>query len=245
MTSLAPLLAFNGQTFPVSIVVHYERKRHSSASIRDLAIHLRIAKHLRAGDRKCHIDELTRATMSRIQQALEGKLISYPALADGELIHCYDQRFMLHFASDAKLKSPRVNIQSQAIKVNHPTIEHSSQLPELFMLTHRKLRASLAKHFAEKLCTDIELLNGHTLNQRQPIKIAWREQRTRWGSCSQNGHLSFSNRLLFLPSSLREYVFLHELCHLRELNHSRRFWTLLSDYMPDYEARRQLLKRYL
>jgi predicted metal-dependent hydrolase len=62
--------------------------------------------------------------------------------------------------------------------------------------------------------------------------ISVRDQRTRWGSCSRSGRLSFSWRLVMAPREVLEYVVLHELCHLREFNHSRSFWRLLESLRP-------------
>ncbi|MDQ5976610.1 MAG: hypothetical protein QG664_523, partial [Patescibacteria group bacterium] len=65
-----------------------------------------------------------------------------------------------------------------------------------------------------------------------------RDQRTRWGSCSAQGALSFNYRLVFLPPRLAEYIVAHELCHLREHNHSPRFWALLETILPGASLRR-------
>jgi predicted metal-dependent hydrolase len=67
--------------------------------------------------------------------------------------------------------------------------------------------------------------------------------RTRWGSCSRAGVISLNARLLLLPPSLVDYVVVHELCHTRELNHSPRFWRLVRQHCPDYQERRQALRR--
>jgi hypothetical protein len=68
----------------------------------------------------------------------------------------------------------------------------------------------------------------------QVVAISVRDQRTRWGSCSHSGRLSFSWRLVLAPSSVLTYVVAHELCHLREFNHSRAFWQLVESVRPDW-----------
>lgn len=87
----------------------------------------------------------------------------------------------------------------------------------------------------------LEKWNTHYNFQYKKVYI--RNQRTRWGSCSSNKNLSFNYRLHFLPEYLRDYVIVHELCHLRQMNHSIAFWTLVSETMPDYKERRADLKQ--
>jgi len=70
----------------------------------------------------------------------------------------------------------------------------------------------------------------------EPGPVSVRDQRTRWGSCSPTGTLSFSWRLLLAPYEVLDYVVVHELCHLRELNHSRRFWGLVAEARPDWRT---------
>jgi hypothetical protein len=72
--------------------------------------------------------------------------------------------------------------------------------------------------------------------------VSIRAQQTRWGSCSPSGSISLNSALLFLPEALVHYVLLHELCHRRELNHSPRFWALLTQLEPDSDRLRKELK---
>lgn len=73
-------------------------------------------------------------------------------------------------------------------------------------------------------------------------KIAIRNQATRWGSCSSNKILNFHYKLVLLDPSLSDYVIVHELCHLQQMNHSKAFWNLVSATVPDYKAKRRLLR---
>lgn len=75
-------------------------------------------------------------------------------------------------------------------------------------------------------------------------KVSIRNQSTRWGSCSRRGNLNFNFRLLDLPANLRDYVIVHELCHLKEFNHSERFWLLVAKTQADYLSLRKQLKAW-
>ncbi len=70
-----------------------------------------------------------------------------------------------------------------------------------------------------------------------------RAQRTRWASCSASGRMSFNWRLLLAPERVLDYVVWHEVCHLRVLDHSPRFWALLERHWPDYRQDRDWLRR--
>jgi predicted metal-dependent hydrolase len=74
--------------------------------------------------------------------------------------------------------------------------------------------------------------------------IGIRDPRTRWGSCSSRGNLSFSWRLVIAPAEVLEYVVVHELCHLRELNHSKRFYRLLDETRPTWREEAAWLREH-
>lgn len=72
--------------------------------------------------------------------------------------------------------------------------------------------------------------------------ITVRLQKSRWGSCSSSGNLSFNCLLAILPESCRYYLAVHEMCHLVEMNHSARFWRLVGKYCPDYAIREKTIR---
>ena len=77
-------------------------------------------------------------------------------------------------------------------------------------------------------------------------KICIRNQKTRWGSCSSKQNLNLNYKILFLHRDLRDYIIVHEMCHLKEFNHSHKFWSLVKKACPNYlETKKELRKHEL
>lgn len=78
---------------------------------------------------------------------------------------------------------------------------------------------------------------------QEPVgSIRIKDVRSRWGSCSSKRNLNFNWRLVMAPMEVLDYVVVHELCHLKEMNHSKNFWKLVEDILPDYKRQREWLK---
>jgi hypothetical protein len=75
-------------------------------------------------------------------------------------------------------------------------------------------------------------------------RISIRNQRSRWGSCGRDGHICLNWRLVLMPGWVRDYVLVHELMHLRRLDHSPKFWRLVEAACPDYRRARQWLRAH-
>ena len=74
-------------------------------------------------------------------------------------------------------------------------------------------------------------------------RVAIRNQRGRWGSCTSRKNLNFNYRLLDLSPELRDYIIVHELCHLKELNHGKAFWDLVSKAIPQAKKLNQAARK--
>lgn len=72
--------------------------------------------------------------------------------------------------------------------------------------------------------------------------VSIRNQRSRWGSCGRDGHISLNWRLVLMPPWVRDYVLIHELMHLRRMDHSDRYWALVAEAYPEYRAARKWLR---
>lgn len=75
-------------------------------------------------------------------------------------------------------------------------------------------------------------------------RITIRDQKTRWGSRSTSGTLSFNYRLMYAPLKVLDYVVVHELCHITHMNHSKDFWNMVASILPDYKESRNWLKEH-
>jgi predicted metal-dependent hydrolase len=107
------------------------------------------------------------------------------------------------------------------------------------------LRPALERHLHKLARTELairayELARAHQVEIK---RVTVRNQKSRWGSCSHNGTISLNWRLIQLPGEVRDYIIIHELMHLRELNHSPRFWAEVERVCPSYRAAEEWLKK--
>jgi predicted metal-dependent hydrolase len=100
------------------------------------------------------------------------------------------------------------------------------------------LRTRAARELPARL---FELAAQHGLTV---ARVSIRNQRTRWGSCGPDGHICLNWRLVLMPPEVRDYVLIHELMHLRRMDHSRAYWRLVAAACPDYPSAREWLRRH-
>jgi len=108
------------------------------------------------------------------------------------------------------------------------------------------IRPAVEKHLRRLAVTELTRRVGELAAQHgcQVKRVVVRNQRTRWGSCSCHGAISLNWRLIQLPEQVRDYIIIHELMHLRHLNHSPRFWAEVERSCPDYRRAEDWLKRH-
>ena len=104
----------------------------------------------------------------------------------------------------------------------------------------RQLQASLKGAAQQQLIARTEQLVGFTGLKPSSVNIG--SYTSKWGQCSSRGEISLNWRLIHLSHTLQDYVIIHELCHLKEMNHSPRFWALVSRFFPEYQLAKQEIK---
>lgn len=147
------------------------------------------------------------------------------------------------------LTVPRTTALSdvESFLVKHATwIDRAvSKMRHLHPLPERGRKAYLARREAARAFVHERVAYWNRFYGFAHGRIAIKNTKTVWGSCSRKGNLNFSYSLLFLPRELADYVIVHELCHLQEHNHSRAFWNLVAKTQPLYLRLRRELKRYV
>lgn len=108
------------------------------------------------------------------------------------------------------------------------------------------LRPAVERHLRRlaELELPARVMEYATLHQLPVRRVTVRSQRTRWGSCSRRGTISLNWRLIQTPPFVLDYIILHELMHLREMNHSARFWRQVENVCPDYLQAERWLKQH-
>ncbi len=106
------------------------------------------------------------------------------------------------------------------------------------------LRRAVERHLRQLAARELPplVLEFAARHGLRVARVSVRNQRSRWGSCSRRGHISLNWRLVQTPVFVRDYIILHELAHLRQMNHSPRFWAEVARLCPEFEAAERWLK---
>ena len=124
----------------------------------------------------------------------------------------------------------------RAYRKMQEALPHSDLTQQQRAALETRYRKAAKEYFAARVAY-YEPIIGVTHNS-----ISIRDQKTRWGSCSSNGNLNFNWRLMLAPPRVLDYVVVHELCHRKEMNHSKAFWHTVEMVLPDYKELRKWLR---
>jgi predicted metal-dependent hydrolase len=133
----------------------------------------------------------------------------------------------------------RVEVEADCLVVHTPPEDGLLPLPARV----RELAVVWLRRQAERTVTERVAVFA-PLVQAAPRVVRVRDQKRRWGSCSAQGALNFNWRLVLAPPEVLDYVVVHELCHLKELNHSPRFWAHVGLVLPEYRRLRAWLREH-
>ena len=128
------------------------------------------------------------------------------------------------------------NADSVKLEQNRLVVSLRSATSRLNLVLEQWYRMQAAKLIKERV-DKLSVRLGLTYN-----RVTIRGQKTRWGSCSHKGNLSFNWKLIMAPEPVIDYIIIHELAHLREMNHTKRFWELVAEHCPPWREHKKWLK---
>lgn len=159
---------------------------------------------------------------------------------DGEFVKIYGQLFQLVIKkSDRKTASAKVSKQFKVL-INVP---NGLDQQEQSSLIGKLLSRVFSNYFLKDISERVHHYND-TYFQEHIEGIRLKNNQSNWGSCSSENNINLSSRLLFAPRDVLDYVIIHELSHLKEMNHSSRFWKIVENVMPDYKEKEDWLSKH-
>ncbi len=219
----------------VPVKIYHERRGNSRVSIGKDAVLLRMPF--------VYVGLLQEKQELWAKEWLVKQLIKKPGLLNplvrkvdyvqGQQIKLFDKTYTLEVVRTNQESASGKLIRHDVVQLKIP---HDFPMSRITLLLSRIFAKHYRKYFVDKVD------HWNNLHFRQRVReLRLKYNHSNWGSCSSSGNINLSTRLLFTPEPIQDYVIVHELAHLIELNHSSRFWKIVADVMPDYKKRERWL----
>lgn len=229
-------LKINGKKYLVKI--HHENRSNSTVSIGKRGINVRIPSFLNREDRLKQLMDMKTWAINKIRENpnLMKKEVQRE-YNNGDILKVGDKEFIINIDyRDKKWSSGRLIADRIYLSISN-NLSKEERNKHISILLSRCIASMRLPKLKEK----IEDLNQRYFNQKIN-NVSFKYNQSRWGSCSFSGNISISTRLIFAPEQVFDYVCIHELAHLIEPNHSKRFWELVEMAMPNYKEKEKWLK---
>ena len=150
---------------------------------------------------------------------------------NGEAFTYMGRSYSLQLVDDNTVKKPVVRLYRGKLYVNTPTRNEE--------VIHKAISKWYLDKAKEKIPERVAYYEKFFVEKRGRIEI--KDQKKRWASCTKEGNLTFNWKGIIAPANILDYIIVHEMCHLRYMNHSKEFWEMLGRVLPDYESRKEWL----
>ncbi len=235
----------DGKKYILNIIL--KDKKHSSGKYNNGVFTLNLSSNISKKERERHINGLLKKLSKNIfkinpldhlfEKKIMVRKIGYEKYFLGEICLSNEVCYKVYFK--------RSSLQSITYKKNKDIIIYSSyrnniEYKNLYTKNIFKYISRDQNHYIENI---IDTLNKKFFNKKIN-KVKLKYTTSVWGSCTSKNNINISIKLLFLPFPLLEYVCIHELAHLIERNHSKKFWDIVENIIPDYKEKEKMLKNY-
>lgn len=232
------IIHYNYKETQIPIKISWEWRRNIRVSIGRKEIHLRIPA--------LSSEKFVKQQIQWAKEWLTNQLERKPELlqrfvlknyAHGDLLKINDEFFTLYIMYENR-KTLGAQIKDQYINVKVPFDMDSDRMnATIKQLLSRTLSSYFMDEVKNRITSFNQMYFGEILGD---IRIKY--NKSNWGSCSAKKNINISSRILFAPKPVQDYVFIHELTHLIELNHSPKFWKIVASIVPDYKLKEKWLK---
>jgi len=234
--SISTIWDVSGQSFPVKIYIEWRRSRRVSIGKKEIIVRLPWI------EKQIHLEECVQWAREWLEAQYNKRPEIFDHLLqksyqDGDVIHTHKKSYPLKITQESR-KTGAARYEDEVIKIKLPNHLDQEQQGQMVSTLLGRILAQDNQPWVDQR---VRWLNDHYIKEN--IKsVQLKNNRSNWGSCSSSGNINISVRLLFAPEDVQDYVLIHELAHLKELNHSDRFWKIVRDIMPDYKEKEKWLK---
>ncbi|MFH1638093.1 MAG: SprT family zinc-dependent metalloprotease [Candidatus Woesearchaeota archaeon] len=218
--------------------IFYDNRDNTRASITKNGVTIRIPRSMERVEQHKQIMKMKQWAVEKLEQSPELYRRKQRAYSNGETLRINDEEFLLKImSSDKASSSARLNKNTIWLNISSRLNEKQKD-DHISSLVSRCIAGKMLPRVREKVMQ----LNQKHFNF-EVSKVFLKNHKSKWGSCSSKGNINLSTRLLLAPEDVLEYLIIHELAHLKHLNHSRDFWQLVEKAMPDYRDKEKWLKK--
>ena len=218
---------------------------HSVAVVRS-ARRKTIAIKIQDGNVTVHLPKLmplwlAKQFVMRKQQWIEDKLKNFQQrppkrqFIEGELQPFMGEQYPLHIIQEPQRQRLHVLLDQQKLVIMAPPNVTALQVRQALTRWYRRQAESLLSERVKQLAEQTGL---------RPNQVQIKSYKARWGSCTMRGDIQLNWQLVQATQSINDYVIIHELCHLRQHNHSKAFWDLVEQFDPNFREHRRWLKQH-
>ena len=205
-------------------IIRSKRRRTSQIEVKNKQVFVRAPHYLPQFLIRKFVNKKRNWIVQNLTKQLQQPQVVEKQFCDGETFQLFDQPFYLRIN---KNKTNPTKLINQELFVSVPgRVKNQSKYVRNKMSDWYKETA--LSHIRQR----VEFFASLMEVKAKSVKV--REYKRRWGSCSSNGELSFNWRIIMAPPVAIDYVVIHELAHISEFNHSKKFWQVVSKTMPDY-----------
>ena len=217
--------------YPIEVV--RAAKRTSSVRIRDGRVVLSLSRYLRGRERERTVEKFLKWARERLEKVDVSDFVEPSYEAGGQVV-THNKIYQINVIEEDR-QNVRVKLEDCDINLYFP--REKVEQAKIAKLVKREVMKD-QQAYLEDVLDELNQLHF----QYSYRECRFRDVKSRFGSCSNRGVITLAYRMLFAPREAFRYVCVHELAHLKEFNHSRRFWDLVEAAMPNYKDQEKWLK---